>query len=111
MTAEGLGIVAGIVISLLFAYVPGLDIWYAKLPGTQKRLIMLGALLISALGAIGLGCIGWDGVSVTCDQAGAKGMVEAFVLAVIANQSTYLIAPPSNRTRNAKIARAFSARG
>ena len=92
MNAELLAGIAGIVISLLFSYFPGLSGWYDPLPADKKRFIMLGALLVSALGVFGLACIGkYDLVS--CDLVGAWNMLEYFVLAVIANQASYSLSP------------------
>ena len=92
MTAEKLAVLAGIILSLLFSYIPGLSDWFGKLEGIQKRLVMLALLLVVAAGAFGLSCAQVI-TEVTCDQAGAMGLVQAFIAAVIANQATYLISP------------------
>ena len=92
MTAELLSSIAGIVLSLLFSYVPQVKNWYDPQPPTTKRLVMLALLLAVAGGSYAGSCAGcWSGV--TCDQAGALGLVRVFVAALIANQSTYLISP------------------
>lgn len=94
MTSEKLAIAAGIILSLLFSYVPGLNDWYQKLEGTYKRLIMLSALVMVTAGAFGLSC--WNIFPkpiVTCDLAGAWGLVDALFKALVANQTTYLITP------------------
>jgi hypothetical protein len=57
---------------------------------------MLALLLISAAGAFGLACSGWGaaaGLQLACDRSGAVGLLRALVLAVIANQSAFLISP------------------
>ncbi len=92
MDAEFLSMIAGILLSLLFSYVPGASGWYGALDGVHKRLVMLGLLFLSAAGVFALSCAGvYDYVA--CSQAGAVQAVEAFVSAVIANQATYLISP------------------
>jgi hypothetical protein len=92
MTAEQLSMIAGVVLSLAFSYVPGLKTWYAALEGTQKRLVMLCVLLASALGIFGLSCAKlW--VMVACSQQGALQLVEIFFTALISNQATFLITP------------------
>jgi hypothetical protein len=92
MTAEQLSMIAGVVLSLAFSYIPGLKDWYASLEGTRKRLVMLGVLLISALAVFGLSCARlW--IVVSCDQAGAIQLVTNFVAALISNQATFLISP------------------
>lgn len=96
MSAELLGSVAGVVLSLLFTYVPGLKNKYGALDGTYKRLIMLGLLVLAAAGAFGLACAGWGdsfGITFTCDEAGARELVQVFIVALVANQSAFLISP------------------
>lgn len=92
MTQELLSSAAGILLSLIFAYVPKLNTWYAKQESQVKSLIMLAALLIVAGGAFGLSCAGWFNMPITCDQAGVEGLATAFILALVANQATYLAA-------------------
>lgn len=92
ITPEWLALVAGAVLSLLFSYVPGLSNWYAALDGTRKRLLMAGLLLVVAAGAFGLGCAGVL-AGVDCSRNGAINIVYAYILALMANQSTYAISP------------------
>ncbi len=92
MTAELLASVVGVLLSLLFSYVPGFRQWFEQFNPDQKRLAMLVMLLAVALSVFGLSCSGlysW----VTCDQAGALGLVSAFVAALIANQAAFLVSP------------------
>jgi len=103
MDAETLAGTAGALLSLLFAYVPGLNGWYARLDeglpeaevGVRKRLVMLGALVAVALGSYGLACSGAGvefGLALTCDRSGMVGLLRALMLALAANQATYLLA-------------------
>ena len=91
-TPESLAMLAGVVLSLLFSYVPGLSDWYGALSATIKRLIMAGLLLVVAGGAFGLACAGII-TGIDCSQTGLIDVVWAFILAVIANQSTYALSP------------------
>lgn len=96
MSSEVLVSVTGVVLSLLFSYVPGLAGWYNQLDGQRKRLVMLFMLAVVALGMYALTCVGLGeqyGISLTCDQAGAATLLEMFVLAMIGNQAAYLISP------------------
>lgn len=97
MSAELLAAVAGALISLLCSYVPGLSDWYAAQDGTHKRLWMLAALCIVAAGSLGLSCLGIaqaGGVALpACTTGGIQALVEALVIALAANQATYLISP------------------
>lgn len=83
---------AGVVLSVVFSYVPGLKAWYINLAGEYKRLVMLLALLLVALGTYTLSCTGYVS-SVSCDGAGAQKLISLFISAVIANQAAYLITP------------------
>lgn len=92
MTAEFISMVAGVLLSLAFSYIPGLSVKYAALEAIYKRLVMLGLLFLVALGSIGLACAGIGaevGINITCDRAGVIGVLQAFFLAAMANQSAY----------------------
>jgi hypothetical protein len=93
MTPELIASTAGIILSLFFSYVPKASDWYVGLDGTRKRLVMLGILLVVALSVFGLTCAGLTQYSVSCDRAGAIQIINAFIAAVIANQSTYMLTP------------------
>jgi hypothetical protein len=96
MTAEQISAVAGVILSLLFSYMPGLKDWFASLDGTYKRLVMIGLMLVVALAAFGLSCGGLGaqfGVSISCTQEGAIGLLLAFVAALVGNQAMFLVSP------------------
>lgn len=56
MTSENLASMAGIIFSLSFSYIPGLNTKFARLGAEQKRLIMAGMLVIVAGAVYGLSC-------------------------------------------------------
>jgi hypothetical protein len=92
MTAENLSMYAGVLLSLVFAYVPGVSPWYKALASDIKRLVMLAVLAITAGAIFGLACAGyWSGI--VCDQSGAVELVKLFIAALIANQATFLVSP------------------
>lgn len=94
MTSDSLALISGAVLSLIFSYVPGLSAKWEALDGTVKRLGMLVMLVLVAGGAFALACSGWGadfGVKVVCDKQGFVGLVQAFLMAVIANQGAYKI--------------------
>jgi len=103
LTSDMLVIFAGAVLSLLFSYVPGLSTWFAGMDGTFKRLAMLLLLAITAGAIYGLGCAGVLSSGISCDQAGLTKLIYMFILAVIANQSTFSISPPTAAVRKAKL--------
>ena len=92
MTVEELTMYAGSVLSLLFAYAPGIKGWYDARTPQEKALTMLFALLVVTGAAFGLTCGGFVAVGVVCTKLGLTELVKVFVMALIANQSMYLIA-------------------
>lgn len=92
MTAEQLGALAGVVLSLLFSYVPGLNDKFAALDVTVKRLVMAALLLIVAGGALGLSCAQIVN-AVECTQNGLVQLVNVYIAALVANQAAYAISP------------------
>jgi hypothetical protein len=83
--------IAGVVLSLAFGYVPGLREWYAALDGVRKAQVMAGVLLVAAGGVFAAACYSpWQ--FATCDETGFWQLVELFIAALIANQATYQIA-------------------
>ena len=106
MTAEILAGVAGILLSLIFSYVPRLNVKFAALSKEVKQLIMLGLIVVVAGASYGLACWGiladLTGLGLTCDKAGLLGLVRAVVVAIIANQGVYAISPNTQAVRAAK---------
>lgn len=86
--------IAGIVLSLLFSYAPGLMTWYEKQSG-YKALIMLVVLVVVAAGYFGFGCVPamarWLNIIVPCTGDGALIVTLALIKIVLANQATYLL--------------------
>jgi hypothetical protein len=96
MTPELLTSVAASVLSLVFAYAPGVSEAYASLRPVQKRLVMLGLLAGVAAGMFGAACLGWApllGIEAACSRQGAVMYLRLFFAALAANQSTFLLAP------------------
>jgi len=84
------GVSAGL-LAVLFEYVPGLSPWYDKLSAEYKRLLMLGLLVVVALGVFGLDCGGLLDTSVSCDSAGALQLLWIIGVAIGINQGVHLI--------------------
>jgi len=90
MSAEQLAAIAGVVLSLAFSYIPGVKDWFEGLQSDHKQALM-GVLLIAVAASVfGLSCSGIL-EAVTCDKAGALGLINVLISALIANQSIYLI--------------------
>ena len=88
MDAEFLAGAAGLALSLLFSYVPGLSDWFDTLDGIYKRLLMGTLIALVGAGAFGLSCAGLY-AGVTCDQDGAVTAIKAVFAALVVNQSAY----------------------
>jgi hypothetical protein len=96
MTSEQLTAIAGALLSLAFSYVPGLRSRYEPLSETTKRLVMLALLITAAASVYGLACTEWGvlmQIGITCDKPGLLRLVWSLILAIIANQATFLIHP------------------
>jgi hypothetical protein len=92
MTAETLSVAAGVILSLLFSYMPGLSEAFAQLGATEKRFVMLALLAVVTVGVFMLSCANII-PAVECTQVGAVGLFEAFIMALVANQATFAISP------------------
>ena len=95
MDETTLGLIAGSVLSLLFSYVPGVKDAYEKLTPDFKRLVMLGLLLLSAVGVYATSCYAVF-PTVECTRDGVIGLVKVFFLALVANQGTHKLSPRGN---------------
>lgn len=89
-------IVSAALLSLIFSYVPGLrEVYEAKSP-TYKRLVMLILLVLVTCAVFSLSCFGLGEpfhITTECSQAGAVNLIQMFVLAMTANQVTFLLSP------------------
>jgi hypothetical protein len=104
MTAEDLSAAAGVLLSLGFSYIPGLNQRYSSLEPAARRLVMLGLLILVTLGTFGLSCLGLypaDGPS--CDRAGAWGLLRLLATAAIANQCTFALSPRPDRNNQRQV--------
>ena len=83
---------AGLLLSLLFGYVPGLRDWYEALDGVRKAQTMAGLLILAAGGLYAAACYTPWSVGVTCGEPGLWQLLEMLMAALVANQATYLLA-------------------
>jgi len=94
MDAELLGGIVGVVLSLIFSYVPGVARVWEGLSGESKRLVMFMMLLATAGCVYGLACAGIApalGLQVSCDMTGAIDLISILIAALVANQGIYKI--------------------
>lgn len=106
MTAETLAGLAGVILSLLFSYIPGLNTKYASLTSQAKSLIMLGILALITAAVYGMACWGvltdLTGWTLTCDKAGMIALARIFAVAAAMNVTTYTLSAQTNAVREAK---------
>jgi hypothetical protein len=98
LSAEEICMAAGVLLSVGFSYIPGLNESFTRLSPTHKRLVMLALLALVTGSVFALSCMDAPVVleGVACDRAGAWGLIRALVLAAIANQSAYALSPRVN---------------
>ena len=107
LTVEQLVALVGVILSILFNYLPGAADWYAGQTETYKKLFMLLLLVLTTLGFFGASCAGiltqlYPGLLVSCDKPGLLGLIWVLIQAVIANQATYKISPTLERIQAIK---------
>ena len=98
MSSDQLSTIAGVILSLLFSYVPGVSTWYSMQSPDTKRVVMLVAIVLVAGSAFALSCWGLGGqlgLLITCDQASAWGLIRAIVACAVGNQVAYKLSPAS----------------
>ncbi len=85
---------AGLLLSLIFNFVPPVATWYYQIDKKYRGLVMVGFTALATLGIFGLSCAGlfnW----VACTTEGAKELLIAFLILLGTNQITYLVTPDS----------------
>lgn len=103
LTSEFLAATAGALLTLAFAYIPGLNTRFAALQPEVKRLIMLALLTLVAGVSYAGGCWGWWTSGLTCDRAGVLGMAEAWLAAIVSNQGLFVVLPQTRAVRLASL--------
>ena len=88
LTSELIVTLSGVVLSLFFAYFPGVKAWFEQLDPVYKPLLNLGVLLVVATGAYLYGCR----LDAACLSQNLEGAIFAFVGALVANQTTFQVA-------------------
>jgi hypothetical protein len=94
MTAEALAALAGVLLSLLFRYVPGFAPWFEAKTSVQKAAVQAGLTAGATLAIFGLSCAGQMD-AVTCDSGGVWELLELLAKAIAANQVTHVMTNPA----------------
>jgi len=101
-TPEVIGGLVGLVLTLIFAYFPGLNVAYAGLKSEVKSYIMLG-LLVAAAAIITL--LAQQGIIPTTAPVTWLDFGKVVLALLIANQPTYTLLPEAKAVKQAKLAR------
>jgi len=84
--------ILSIVMSVAFAYFPGLKSWYEAQEADVKGLVQIAGLLILSFGGLLPVCFGWfQQIPLTCDQVGVEQAAINFIVALGANQGTFAV--------------------
>ena len=95
---DRLAVLLGSLLSLIFSFFPGLDVWYDSLGKNSKRVLMAGALAVVTVASFGLVCVEViDNLAIVCTRVGWYGLLWAFVSAIAANQATHRLTPRTIR--------------
>lgn len=84
----------GILLSLVFSFIPPVATWYYGINKEWRGLVMVGFTVLATLGIFGLSCSGlfnW----VACTADGAKDLLRAFLILLGSNQIVYMVTPES----------------
>jgi hypothetical protein len=92
-TPETFGVVAGIVLTLLFTFAPKLNVWFAAKAEAEKQQWMAVLLLLIAAAGTALSCTGLM-VVIVCTKDGIVAFfLYTLVPAIISNQSVDRLIP------------------
>lgn len=103
VSAELIAGVAGVIVTLLFKYFPGLNTWFAKKTENVKQLWMLIIMVIVSAGVFGGGCIDLFKINIACSLDGGWQLVGILITGIVANQGVFKILPTPKKVRDAKI--------
>ena len=98
-------IIAGagaVLLSVLATYVPGFNTWHAKLSEEQKKLLWMGLILTTVVGAIAWGCSPEAGCDISGWRDYLKTFIGALLLGIGANQGVHHLLPVPDAVKAAK---------
>lgn len=103
LTAEKIALWAGVFVSWLLSFFPGLNTWYASKTEDFKKLFMIGVLTIVVVGLYALMCFGILTITdMTCSTDSFVAITYMWILAIASNQSIHRIMPELASVKKAK---------
>ena len=95
LTPDLIVMVAGLLLAMVFDFVPKAKAWFDTKSVEMKRLINAGIMLLVVVVVFGFNCLGWgEGLgipAVACTQEGALFMIQLFVLGIGMNYGTHAV--------------------
>lgn len=101
-TPEVIAGIVGFILMLVFAYVPGLRVWFAGLKSEVKSWAMIGLLTVAA---VVITLLAQYGVIQTPEPVTWLSCAKVVLALLVANQPTYQIAPQMADVKVAKLSR------
>ena len=95
------GVIA-VLLSVAFAYIPKLRIWFAGLVSQTKSYIMLGLLIFTS---VIIYLLAYYGILVTSEPVTVVTLIQVILTTIATNQGTYLILPEARDVVTARNAR------
>jgi hypothetical protein len=98
MNADTLSAAAGVLLSLVLSYTPGLAPRFDALAPTQKRLALLACLIAVTAASLGIACAPqlravWPGLPFECSASSLGSFASAFLAALVSSQAAYTLTP------------------
>ena len=91
MTSDKLAALVGVLISLIFAYLPGVKYWFHKQTSEAKGGISALVTILAGIVIYGLSCAGWfTQLGVICGKAGFQQLVTIIIGALVGLAGTYV---------------------
>lgn len=103
LTAEKIALWAGVFVSWLLSFFPGLNTWYAAKTEDFKKLFMIGVLTVMVVGLYALMCFGILTIAdMACSTDSFVAITYMWILAIVSNQSIHRIMPELASVKKAK---------
>jgi hypothetical protein len=91
MTSDKLATLVGVLIALLFAYLPGLKTWFNKQSSEAKAGLTAAVTVIAACAIYGLSCANWfPELGITCTKAGFQQLISVVIGALVGMAGGYV---------------------
>ena len=91
MTSEQISALAGLILSLSLAYIPGLSSWYSALENPKKVFVTGIVIVVAAVGSLAWNCRADPAGLVACLNQNYSVYLSALIAALVANQASFTL--------------------